>query len=50
VVPYFYDFGGLPERVHGTDDQLEVDYASAIAYDKFGQRLSITNGNSVVTT
>jgi RHS repeat-associated protein len=49
-VPYFYDFGGLAERVHGTDDALEVDYASAIAYDKFGQRLSMTNGNGVVTT
>ncbi len=47
VVPYFYDFGGLPERVHGNDDALEVDYASAIAYDKFGQRLSMTNGNGV---
>jgi hypothetical protein len=46
VVPYFYDFGGLPERVHGTDDALEADYASAIAYD----RLSMTYGNSVVTT
>jgi RHS repeat-associated protein len=49
-VPYFYDFGGLLERVHGTDDQLEVDYASAVAYDKFGQRLSMTNGNGVITT
>jgi hypothetical protein len=38
VVPYFYDFGGLPERVHGTDDALETDYAWAIAYDKFGSR------------
>src|SRR5262249_59539362 len=37
-------------RVHGTDDQLEVDYASNILYDKFGQRLSMTNGNGVVTT
>src|SRR5262249_26414202 len=50
VVPYFYDFGGLVTRVHGTDDQLEVDYASNILYDKFGQRLSMTNGNGVVTT
>src|SRR5262249_21631090 len=50
VVPYFYDFGGLPERVHGNDDALEVDYASAIAYDKFGSRLSMTAGNGVVTT
>jgi hypothetical protein len=27
-----------------------VDYASAMAYDKFGQRLSMTNGNGIVTT
>jgi YD repeat-containing protein len=50
VVQYFYDSGGLVNRVHGNDDQLEVNYASAIAYDKFGQRLSMTNGNGVITT
>jgi hypothetical protein len=49
VVQYFYDFGGLPERVHGNDDALEVAYASNIFYDKFGQRLSMTYGNGVVT-
>src|SRR5262249_60029110 len=50
VVKYFYDSGGLVTRVHGNDDQLEVDYASNITYDKFGQRLSMTNGNGAVTT
>jgi 3-methyladenine DNA glycosylase AlkC len=39
------DFGGLVTRVHGNDDQLETDYASNILYDRFGQRLSMTNGN-----
>jgi len=49
AVQYFYDFGGLPERVHGNDDALELNYASNIAYDKFGQRLSMIAGNGVVT-
>jgi YD repeat-containing protein len=49
TVKYTYDFGGLAYRVHGNDDQLEVDYASNIFYDKFGKRLSMTNGNGVVT-
>src|SRR5262249_49847893 len=30
VVGYFYDSGGLVNRVHGNDDQLEVDYAARI--------------------
>jgi len=38
------------DRVHGNDDALETDYASNITYDKFGQRLSMTNGNGVITT
>jgi hypothetical protein len=50
AVKYFYDSGGLVNRVHGNDDQLETDYASNITYDKFGQRLSMTNGNGVITT
>jgi RHS repeat-associated protein len=49
TLQYFYDFGGLPERVNGNDDALELDYASNIAYDKFGSRLSMTYGNGVVT-
>src|SRR5262249_27489505 len=49
VVKYSYDSGGLVTRVHGNDDQLEVDYASNITYDKFGKRLSITFGNGAVT-
>jgi hypothetical protein len=48
VVKYSYDSGGLVNRVHGNDDQLEVGYASNITYDKFGQRLSMTNGNGAV--
>jgi hypothetical protein len=43
VVKYFYDSGGVVNRVHGNDDQLETDYAANITYDKFGQRLSMTN-------
>jgi YD repeat-containing protein len=50
AVKYFYDSGGLVNRVLGNDDQLETNYASNITYDKFGQRLSITNGNGAVTT
>ena len=46
---YSYDFGGLPYRVHG-NDQLEVDYASNIFYDKFGSRLEMVYGNGAVTT
>ena len=41
TVKYTYDFGGLPYRVHGNDDQLEVDYASNLFYDKFGSRLQM---------
>src|SRR5262249_4193895 len=50
VVGYFYDSGGLVNRVHGNDDQLEVDYAARIDYDKFGQRLLIDTGNGTRTT
>jgi RHS repeat-associated protein len=50
AVNYFYDAGGLVTRVHGNDDQVEVNYASNITYDKFGQRLSMTYGNGAINT
>ncbi|MBO0879585.1 MAG: hypothetical protein J2P17_04285, partial [Mycobacterium sp.] len=50
TLTYTYDFGGLPYRVHGNDDQLEQDYASNIFYDKFGHRLQMVYGNGAVTT
>jgi hypothetical protein len=50
TVKYFYDSGGLVNRVHGNDDQLEVDYAARIDYDKFGLRLLLDAGNGVRTT
>ena len=37
TVKYFYDSGGLVNRVHGNGDQLKTDCASNITYDKFGQ-------------
>jgi RHS repeat-associated protein len=49
VVTYFYDYGGLVTRVHGNDDKLQQDYATNIAYDKFGQRLQMVYGNGVTT-
>jgi hypothetical protein len=50
VLQYFYDSGGLVNRVHGNDDQLEQDYATNITYDKFGQQLSMTYGNGAINT
>jgi YD repeat-containing protein len=50
VVKYSYDSGGLVNRVSGNDDQLETNYAAEIDYDKFGQRVLLTNGNGVTTT
>jgi YD repeat-containing protein len=44
VLKYAYDGGGLVKGVVSNDDQLETFYARSIAYDKFGQRLSMTNG------
>ncbi len=50
TVKYFYDSGGLINRVTGNDDQLEVAYAARIDYDKFGQRLLLDVGNGTRTT
>jgi RHS repeat-associated protein len=50
AVKYFYDSGGLVNRVHGNDDQLETDYAAEIDYDKFGQRVLLKYGNGAVNT
>src|SRR5712675_6867 len=38
-----------PRQQRPRQRRLETFYASNITYDKFGQRLSMTNGNGVVT-
>jgi YD repeat-containing protein len=52
VLTYFYDSGGLVNRVNGNDDAFVLleDYAKNIYYDKFGQRLQIDYGNNSHTT
>lgn len=47
---YEYDKGGAVKSAYGAKAFQRYDYVKEIAYDEFGQRVSIKYGNDVTTT
>ncbi|MFC7597559.1 RHS repeat-associated core domain-containing protein [Terrabacter sp. GCM10028922] len=46
---YTYDSGGQPTQIDGDKDGWTYRYLSEAAYDKFGQRARLVEGNKVTT-